>query len=123
MDGGGAYGIKEFRIMALTDTRLRNFKPGEKPYCESDGGGLYIEVLPTGKRRWGLKYRAQSRKQETVRLGDYPAYTLAEARVWRDDGKALVERGLSPMAIKRGDPIPPDVPPLVKEMTETFIGR
>ncbi|MFZ5464349.1 MAG: tyrosine-type recombinase/integrase [Pseudomonadota bacterium] len=109
--------------MTLTDTKLRNLKPREKPYSESDGGGLYIEVLPTGKKRWGLKYRARNRKQENVRLGDYPAYSLAEARSWREDCKALVERGLSPMAIKRGDPIPEDVSPFVKEMAETFIGK
>ncbi len=89
--------------MALSDTSLRNLKPAERPYCESDGGGLFIEVLPTGKKRWALKYRTPGRKQETVRLGDYPAYSLAEARAWREECKALVKRGLSPMALKRGD--------------------
>lgn len=63
--------------MALTDTKL---KAGEKIVTESDGGGLYVEVLPTGKKRWGLKYRTLNGKQETIRLGDYPAYSLADAR-------------------------------------------
>lgn len=107
--------------MALSDTKLRTLKPADKVFSESDGGGLYIEVLPTGKKRWGLKYRTLTGKQETIRLGDYPAYSLAEARAWREDCKALVKRGLSPMALKRGDPIPDNAAPAVKEMAQTFI--
>jgi len=77
--------------------------------------------MPTGKKRWGQKYRTQAGNQETVRLGDYPTYSLAEARTWRDDCKALAERGLSPMALKRGDPIPDDAAPAVKELAQAFI--
>ena len=106
--------------MALADTKLKNLKAREKVFAESDGGGLFIEVLPSGKKRWGLKYRLAD-KQQTIRLGDYPAYGLAEARTWRDDCKALVIRGISPMALKRGDPIPEDAVPTVKEMAQAFI--
>ncbi len=107
--------------MALSDTKLRTLKAADKVFSESDGGGLYIEVMPTGKKRWGLKYRTLTGKQETIRLGGYPAYSLAEARTWRDDCKALAGRGLSPMALKRGDPIPEDAPPAAKELAQFFI--
>lgn len=107
--------------MALTDTRLRNLKPAAKVFSESDGAGLYIEVTPTRKKRWGLKYRTLQGKQETIRLGDYPTYSLAEARTWRDACKALAGRGLSPMALRRGDPIPGDAAPAVKELAQAFI--
>ncbi len=107
--------------MALSDTRLRTLKPKAQVFSESDGGGLYIEVMPTGKKRWGLKYRTVTAKQETIRLGDYPAYSLAEARAWRDACKALAGRGLSPMALKRGDPIPDDTKPETKEMALAFL--
>ncbi len=30
--------------MSLTDTAIRNAKPGEKPVRLFDGGGLYLEV-------------------------------------------------------------------------------
>jgi len=106
--------------MALSDTKLRNLKPKEKAFSESDGGGLSIEVLPSGKRRWGLRYRLAD-KQETIRLGDYPAYGLAEARTWRDDCMGLAKRGLSPMALKRGDPIPDDTKPEVRELAQVFL--
>ena len=107
--------------MPLSDTKLRTLKSSGKSFCESDGGGLYIEVLPTGKKRWGLKYRIPTGKQETIRLGDYPAYSLSDARTWREDCKSLAKRGLSPMALKRGDQIPGDVNPAMKELAQAFI--
>lgn len=67
-----------------------------------------------------MRYRLAG-KQEKVTLGDYPTYSLAEDRTWRDDCKALTGRGLSPMALKRGDLIPDDATPTVKELSQAFI--
>lgn len=77
--------------MALSDTKLRNLKPGEKSYIESDEGGLHLEVTPGGAKVWRLRYRVGGRgtKQEKITLGNYPTYLLADARTWRDDCKAL----------------------------------
>ncbi len=106
--------------MALTDTKLRTMKPRDKAYQEADSGGLFIDVLPGGSKVWRLRYRLNG-KQEKVTLGDYPAFALSEARSWRDECRTLFERGLSPMALKRGDPIPDDAAPEVKEMAQAFI--
>ena len=43
--------------MPLADTAIRNAKPGEKPVRLFDGGGLYLEVSPSGGKWWRLKYR------------------------------------------------------------------
>lgn len=109
--------------MALSDTKLRNLKPSEKPYIETDEGGLHVEVMPGGAKVWRLRYRVGGRgsKQEKVTLGDYPTYSLADARTWRDDCKALAGRGLSPMALKRGDLVPEDVTPAAKELAQFFV--
>lgn len=109
--------------MALSDTKLRSLKPGEKPYIETDEGGLHLEVMPGSAKVWRLRYRMGGRgsKQEKITLGDYPTYSLAEARTWRDDCKALAGRGLSPMALKRGDPIPDDAAPATKELAAFFL--
>jgi len=106
--------------MALSDTKLRNLKPADKNYQKADEGGLFVEVMPGGAKVWRLRYRLAG-KQEKVTLGDYPTYSLAEARTWRDDCKTLAGRGLSPMALKRGDPIPGDAAPAVKELAQAFI--
>ena len=74
--------------MTLTDTKLRNFKPDEKAYQEADEAGLFVEVMPGGAKVWRLRYRLAG-KQEKVTLGDYPTYSLGEARTWRDSCKAL----------------------------------
>ncbi|MDD2770375.1 MAG: tyrosine-type recombinase/integrase [Methylococcus sp.] len=109
--------------MALTDTKLRKLKPGDKSYQEADEGGLFVEVTPSGSTIWRLRYRTGGRgsKQEKITLGDYPTYSLAEARQWRDDCKVLAGRGVSPMALKRGDPIPDDAPSVVKELAQAFV--
>lgn len=109
--------------MALSDTKLRNLKPTGKVFSASDGGGLYIEVTATGRKSWKLRYRVGGRdaKHEKVALGDYPTYSLIDARSWRDDCKALAGRGLSPAALRRGDPVPDDVTPAVKELAQFFI--
>ena len=59
--------------MALSDTGLRKLRPRKKAYQRADGGGLFIEVMPGGKKVWRLRYRLRS-KQEKVTLGSYRAY-------------------------------------------------
>lgn len=109
--------------MALSDTKLRNLKPADKAYQEADDGGLFVEVQPGGTKTFRLRYRIGGRgaKQEKITLGDYPTYALAEARTWRDDCKALAGRGISPAALKRGDAVPDDASPAIKELAQAFI--
>ena len=47
--------------MPLTDTAIKALRPKDKPYKIFDGGGLYIEVLPTGTK---LYTRARARLPE-----------------------------------------------------------
>lgn len=88
--------------MGLTDTKLRALKRHEKPYSRSDGGGLLIEVMPGGKRVWRVRYRLAGR-QEKATLGEYPTYSLAQARKWLADCRAMIERGESPMQARRAE--------------------
>lgn len=112
-------------VVMLNDAVLRNLKPAAKAYQRADAGGLFIDVLPGGSMVWRLRYRVGGRDvaQEKVTLGEYPSHTLAEARLWRDEAKALVERGVSPAALKRGESIPAGASPVVRELAEVFISR
>lgn len=38
--------------MKLTDKTCKTAKPKEKPYKLADGGGMYLEVMPTGSKCW-----------------------------------------------------------------------
>lgn len=114
------FGHRMGMSMPLTDTKLKNLKAQPKPYQEADSGGLFVEITPKGMKVWRLRYRLAG-KQEKVSLGEYPAHSLSEARQWRDDCSALFKRGVSPMALKRGDPVPDDTKPEVKEMAQAFL--
>ncbi|MBU9211688.1 tyrosine-type recombinase/integrase [Cupriavidus gilardii] len=81
----------------LSDTKLRNLKPREKPYKVADRDGLYVVVTPTGTISFRYNYRLNGR-QETLVLGRYgtDGITLAEARERLLAAKKLVSEGKSP---------------------------
>src|ERR1700735_151449 len=86
--------------MSLTDTAIRNAKPGEKPVRLFDGGGLYLEVSPTGGKWWRLKYRFEG-KEKRLSLGVYPDISLKAARDRRDAARKLLTDGVDPSANKK----------------------
>ncbi|CDH02575.1 Arm DNA-binding domain-containing protein [Xenorhabdus bovienii] len=42
--------------MPLTDTKIKNAKPKDKPYSLPDGNGLYLEIRPTGAKFWRYRF-------------------------------------------------------------------
>jgi integrase len=87
-------------VMALTDTRVRNAKPKAKAYKLSDGGGMYLLVMPDGRRYWRLDYRFAG-KRRTLALGVYPTVTLSNARTRREDARASLAQDIDPSAVKK----------------------
>lgn len=66
--------------MPLTDTQIRALQPSQKRVRRSDGGGLFLEVMPSGKKVFRLAYRLNG-GQRTKLIGDYPRTSLADARL------------------------------------------
>ncbi|MEB2319044.1 MAG: integrase arm-type DNA-binding domain-containing protein [Pseudomonadota bacterium] len=89
--------------MPLTDTAVRNARPGRtpagisttKPYKMGDAGGLYLEVAPAGGKYWRLKYRFGG-TEKRLALGVYPDVPLAKARERRDEARKLLADGIDP---------------------------
>lgn len=87
--------------MPLTDAKIRNTKPGEKPIKLTDGGGLYLEVRPTGAKLWRYRYRIAG-KENVFAVGEYyndkrgGHISLDGARTERDKARALVKQGMHP---------------------------
>lgn len=81
--------------MPLTDAKIRNTKPADKPLKLTDGGGLYLEVRPTGTRLWRLRYRIDG-KENVFAIGAYPEIGLADARDAREKAKPLIRQGIHP---------------------------
>jgi integrase len=63
---------------------------------------LYLEVMPTGRRYWRLKFR-HAGKEKVLALGVYPEVTLAEARQRRDDARRMLRDGRDPSADRKAD--------------------
>ena len=81
--------------MPLTDTGIKNAKPGPKPVKLFDGGGLFLMVAPAGGKWWRFKYRAGG-KEKLLSLGTYPEIGLKDARNRRDEMRKLLANGVDP---------------------------
>eukprot|EP01031_Cornospumella_fuschlensis_P020062 gene20062-24585_t len=86
--------------MPLSETALKALKPKDKPYTVTDERGLYVEVFPTGGVVWRYRYRLNG-KTEKVTLGKYPALTLKNARIKRDEVAQAAAMGTSPAEQKQ----------------------
>lgn len=86
--------------MPLSDTSIRNAKPSDKPRKLADGGGLYIEVAPSGGKWWRFKYRFEG-KEKRVSLGIYPDVGLKDAREKHAEARKLLAAGVDPSANKK----------------------
>lgn len=91
--------------MGLTDTAIRNLKPGARPRKVSDGGWLYLHVMPSGSKIWRMGYRFDG-KEQTLTLGTYPQITLMAARKLRDQARARITAGEDPSKPISDDTIP-----------------
>ena len=74
----------------LTNTAIEGAKKKEKAYMLLDGDGLYLKVLPTGRKCWVLRYWQDGHEAKKT-LGVYPVMTAAEARRQRDEIKIKVK--------------------------------
>lgn len=81
--------------MPLTDVKIKQAKPREKPYRLSDERGLYLEISPGGGKWWRFKYRFD-KKEKRLSLGVYPDVSLATARERRDEARKLLANSVDP---------------------------
>jgi len=81
--------------MPLTDTSIRNAKPGAKPVKLFDERGLFLIVTPAGGKWWRFRYKFDG-KEKLLSLGVYPDVGLKEARQRRDDARKLLANGIDP---------------------------
>ena len=68
-------------------------QPGRYP----DGGGLYLQVGPTGSKSWLLRYMSAGKSRE-MGLGPLSTVTLAEARKRAKQHKLKLLDGIDPIA-------------------------
>ena len=86
----------------LTETKIRSLKPKDKQYKVFDSGGLFLIITPKGSKLWRYKYRF-SGKEKSLSIGQYPIFSLAEARELRDKAKKQLALGNDPSALKKAE--------------------
>lgn len=94
-------------VTPLTDTQVKRAKSNPDSNQKLfDGGGLYLLIDKSGSKFWRLDYtRPQSKKRNTLAVGVYPAVSLADARLFRDNTKKLLAQGIDPSEQKKKEVI------------------
>ncbi len=89
------------QIIPLSDAKCRaaKYSPtgGNKLF---DGGGMYLHLTPAGTKKWRMKFRGITGKENLLTFGDYPSVSLADARAKREEVRTQIEAGTDP-ALKR----------------------
>jgi hypothetical protein len=88
-------------IRRLNDRFVQSVKSNperQDEYFDRGGrAGFALRVSRTGVKTWVLHYR-HNKIQRRLKLGTYPAMTLAKARVEADEAKIVADKGGDPFA-------------------------
>jgi len=82
----------------LTALAVKNAGPGR----HGDGGGLWLQVGPTGTKAWLFRYMIDGRAR-AMGLGSADTFSLKEARERARAARQLVSDGKDPIEVKRGE--------------------
>ncbi|MFZ4860330.1 MAG: tyrosine-type recombinase/integrase [Desulfuromonadaceae bacterium] len=84
----------------FTERYLASLKPLQKKYVVREGRGFALQVLPTGTKTFMYIFELNKQKGYYP-LGNYPAISLADARVAYIDAYKLVKKGIDPREEKK----------------------
>ena len=85
-------------IHKLSDLAVRTQKVRGR---YSDGGGLYLNVGPSGGKSWVFMWTPPGAKRREMGLGSYPAAGLAAARTLAQGCREAVAQGRDPLQERR----------------------
>jgi integrase len=86
--------------MKFTDIYIKNLKPEPTKYYKREANGFAVKVWPSGVKTWVYIYTFESKRKE-MRLGEYPAMKLADARTKYNEAYELHKNGRDPGAEER----------------------
>jgi len=110
------------QLNKLSQKHIDNAKPANKPFNLADGGGLILQVQPSGGLWWRLRYRFAG-KQMMLGLGTYPDTTLKMAREKRDDARRLLaaEPPIDPSMVRKAERQAATSPETLKAIATEFL--
>ena len=97
------------KVIPLTNAKISSAKSQDKQLTLSDGDGLRFIVTTKGRKYFRFDYtRPNSKKRNSVTLGDYPGTTLKDAREKRQEYRKMVFNGIDPSEEKQKSEIDED---------------
>ncbi|MDE7011880.1 MAG: Arm DNA-binding domain-containing protein [Mailhella sp.] len=84
----------------LNSNQIKSLTPKTTRYAVSDDRGLYLEIMPTGKKVWRLRYSFKG-SNNRISLGPYPEISLSDARKKRDELRVQLANGIDPQEKRR----------------------
>lgn len=85
--------------MPLTEATIRAAEIKKKAYRMKDTDGLFVEVRPSGKKVFRVRYWYHQR-DSLVTIGEYPLFKLKDARDKRDEIRRLIANDIDPAALR-----------------------
>ncbi|MGD9975023.1 MAG: tyrosine-type recombinase/integrase [Desulfatirhabdiaceae bacterium] len=105
--------------MTLTDLQVRKMAPKPERFEVLDANGLYIRVMPTGKKSWIFRYNFEGNPRRLT-LGAYPAVTLAEAREKHALASQNIVKGIDPGVKKQEEKAKRKAAPTFQDILDEF---
>ena len=84
----------------LSDAKIKNAKPQEKPFKLAAGRGLHLLVKIDGSKHWQFRFRFEG-KENTLAFGRYPEVSLANAEQEATSTLSLLAKGINPSENKK----------------------
>lgn len=102
----------------LTALKVKHASPG----FHGDGGGLYLNVSPSGARSWILRVQYQKKRRD-IGLGSAADISLAEARERAATLRKAAREGFDPVALREAQraanaAAPPPAPPTFADVVD-----
>lgn len=89
-------------INKLTALEVKNAKAADKLYRLSDGGSLYLAVRPNGNKKFEFRYKRPATGKFTFTLlGNYPDFSLADARKMASEYRRMLTLNIDPQYEKQ----------------------
>lgn len=86
----------------LKDQEIKKLKPTGKDYQKADYEGLVLLVRAQGTKTWRYEFRLDGKKQKYA-YGNYPEFSLEDARTLHRTARKLVEVGKHPSTVLDSD--------------------
>lgn len=105
--------------MTLSDLQIKKLAPRTARFEISDGKGLSLRIMPTGKKTWVFRYMIEGTARRMT-LGSYPSISLSEAREKHSLAMRDVERGIDPGHKQKEAKATRKAAPTVADLLEEF---